>query len=98
MAVKAIIELTLQPGRRDEFVKLLADLMTQHASTMHAAGWQASTLHAVVDDPDKIIEISEWTSAEAREAAMQSEAMSEFGPAFELLAAPFTAVVVRELH
>lgn len=97
MAIKAIVELTVQPGRRDEFVTLL-DGMAQHSSPMHAAGWHGSTLHAVVDGPDKIIEISEWDSAEARNAAMQSEAMGAFAPVFELLAAPFSATVVTELH
>lgn len=98
MAIKVIVELTVQPGRRDEFVTLLKGLMAQHSSLMHAAGWHGSTLHAVVDDPDKIIEISEWDSAEARNAAMQSEAMGAFAPVFELLAAPFSATVVTELH
>ena len=98
MAIKAIVELTVQPGRRDEFATLLNGLMAQHSSPMHAAGWHGSTLHAVVDDPDKIIEISEWDSAEARNAAMQSEAMGAFAPVFELLAAPFSATVVTELH
>jgi quinol monooxygenase YgiN len=94
MAIKVIVELTVQPGRRDEFVTLINDLMAQHSSLMNAAGWHESTLHAVVDDPDKIIEISEWDSAEARNAAMQSEAMGAFAPVFALLAAPFNATVV----
>jgi quinol monooxygenase YgiN len=97
MGIKAIVELTVQPGRRDEFVKLLKGLMAQYAAPMHAAGWQGSVLHAVVDDPNKIIEISEWDSAEARNAAMQSDAMGAFAPVFELLAAPFSATLVTEL-
>jgi quinol monooxygenase YgiN len=98
MTVKVIVELTVQPGRRDEFVALLRGLMAQHSSSMHAAGWQGSTLHAVVDDPDKVIEISDWDSAEARDAAMQSEVMGAFAPVFEMLAAPFNATLVTELH
>ena len=98
MAIKAIVELTVQSGRRDEFVTLLNGLMAQHAAPMHAVGWHGSTLHAVVDDPDRIIEISEWDSAEARNAAMQSEDMGAFAPVFELLAAPFSATIVTELQ
>jgi quinol monooxygenase YgiN len=98
MTIKAIVELALQPGKRDEFVRLLEGLMAQHRSTMQAAGWQGSTMYAVVDDPDKIIEIAEWESTEARDAVMQSEAMGAFAPVFELLAAPFSTTLVTELH
>jgi quinol monooxygenase YgiN len=96
MTIKAIVELSLQPGRRDEFVKLLEALMAQHLATMQAAGWHRSTIYAVVDDPDKIVEIAEWESAEARDAVMQSEAMGAFAPVFELLATPFSATLVTE--
>jgi quinol monooxygenase YgiN len=98
MSINAIVELTLQPGRRDEFVKMLEGLMAQHRSMMHAAGWRGSTVYAVVDDPDKIVEIAEWESAEAREAVMRSEPMGAFAPVFELLAAPFNATLVTELQ
>jgi quinol monooxygenase YgiN len=98
MTIKAIVELTLQPGRRDEFVRLVEGLMAQHRSMMLAAGWRGSTVYAVVDDPNKIVEIAEWESAEARDAVMQSEAMGAFAPVFELLAAPFSATLVTELQ
>jgi quinol monooxygenase YgiN len=98
MTIKVIVELTLQPGRRDEFVKMLEGLMAQHESTMRAAGWHGSTVYAVLDDPDRIVEIAEWESAEAREAVMRSEAMGAFAPVFELLAAPFSATLVTELQ
>lgn len=97
MTIKAIVELTLQPGRRDEFVELLEGLMAQHVSTMRAAGWHGSNVYAVVDDPDKLVEIAEWDSAEARDAVMQSEAMAAFAPVFEMLAAPFSATLVTDL-
>lgn len=97
MTIKAIVELTLQPGKRDEFVELLEGLMAQHVSTMQAAGWHGSNVYAVVDDPDKLVEIAEWDSAEARDAVMQSEAMAAFAPVFEMLAAPFSATLVTDL-
>ena len=52
----------------------------------------------MVDDPDKIIEIAEWASVEARDAVMQSKAMGAFAPVFELLAAPCSATLVTELN
>lgn len=97
MKIKSIVELSLQPGRRDEFLQLLEGLMAQHLSTMQAAGWHGSTIYGVVDNPDKVVEIAEWESAEARAAAMQSEAMGAFAPVFELLAAPFSATLVTDL-
>lgn len=98
MAIKSIVEFTVQPGRRDEFVSLFESLVAQHMPDMNAAGCLASTLYAVVDDPDRAVEIADWESAEARDAMMQSEAMGAFAPLFELLAAPFGATVVRPLH
>lgn len=97
MIITAIVELTLQPGKRDEFVSLLEGLMGQHRSMMQAAGWHGSTMYSVVDHPDKIVEIAEWESAQARDAVMQSEAMSAFAPVFALLAAPFRATLVTDL-
>src|SRR5262245_42552924 len=98
MALTAVVELTVQPGRRDELVKTLEELMAKHSATMHAAGWHSSNVYAVVDDPDKLVEIAEWESVEAREAALQSAVMAEFAPVFQLLAAPFSATLLTALH
>lgn len=68
------------------------------SSRSSPAGCLDSTLYAVVDDPDKAVEIADWESAEARDEAIQSEAMGAFAPLFELLAAPFSATVVKQLH
>jgi hypothetical protein len=69
-------------------VGLLVDVPTD--PTMRAAGWLGGTMHAVVDDPDKVVEISEWESVQARDAAMAGM-MGSFGPLFEMLAGPFKA-------
>lgn len=98
MAVKAISEFTIQPGRRDEFVRLFERLVARHLESMRAAGCHGATIYVVVDDPDKAVEISEWESAEARELMMHSEAMGAFAPLFELLAAPPSATVVGQLQ
>ena len=99
MAIKSIVEFTIQPGRRDEFVTtLLESLVAQHTSSIRVAGCLATTLYAVVDDPERAVEIADWESAKARDAMLQSEAMGAFAPLFELLAAPFSATVVKPLH
>lgn len=98
MAVKAISEFTIQPGRRDEFVRLFESLVAQHLESMRAAGCHSATVYVDLADSDKAVEISEWESAEAREKMAQSEAMAGFAPLFELLAAPPRATVIGQLH
>ena len=96
MGVKVIVELTIQPGRRGEFVSQYESLAEQHESSMRAAGWLGGTMHAVVDDPDKVVEIANWESVQAREAAMEGM-MGSFGPLFEMLSGPFKATVIEPL-
>lgn len=95
--IKAISEFTLQPGRRDEFVRLFESLVPQHFDSMRAAGCHSATIYVVVGDPNRAIEISEWDSAEARESVLHSDAMRAFASLFELVAAPPTATVIRRL-
>ena len=52
----------------------------------------------MVSDPDKAVEIADWESGQARDAAMQSEAFGVFAPLFELLSGPVSAMVVEPLH
>jgi quinol monooxygenase YgiN len=98
MAVKAISEFAVQPGRRGEFVRLFESLVAEHFEEMRAAGCRSTTVYVVVEDPDKAVEISDWDSVEARERMRQSEAMGAFAPLFELVAAPPRATVVEQLH
>jgi quinol monooxygenase YgiN len=53
----------------------------------------------VLDNPDILVVIADWESAEARVAHMQ-EAMATgvYAPLSELLAAPFRATVIRQLY
>ncbi|HEX9260850.1 MAG TPA: antibiotic biosynthesis monooxygenase family protein [Acidimicrobiales bacterium] len=97
MGVKVIVELKLQPGRRGEFVSQYGSLAEQHGSVMREAGWLGSEMFGVPGDPDKVIEIAEWESAEARDAVMQSDIMSVFAPLFEMMAAPFEATLIEPL-
>ena len=96
MAIKAIVELRAKPGRRAEVQRLIEGLVAKHGSEMH--GFLGSTRFEVLDDPDMLIEIAEWESAEARLAHMQqSAATGEYAPLFELLATPFRATVIQQL-
>ena len=52
----------------------------------------------MLDNPDMLIEIAEWESAEARAAHMQeSAATGAYAPLLEMLAAPLKATVIRQL-
>ena len=61
-------------------------------------GFLGSTRYEVLDNPNILVEIADWASAEVRAAAMQ-EAMTAgaYTPLEALLAAPFRATVIRQL-
>jgi hypothetical protein len=63
-----------------------------------APGFLGSTCYEVLDNPDTVVEIADWESAEARATAMQ-QAMDSgaYAPLAELLGAPFRATVIRQL-
>ena len=96
VAIKVIVELQAKPGKRTELKNLIESIMTTFGPA--APGFLGSTLNEVIDDPDMLIEIAEWESAEARLAAMQkvmdTGAFTSIG---ELLAAPFRATLIRQL-
>lgn len=96
MAIKVIVELQAKPGKRTELKTLLESV----AATLGPVepGFLGSTTYAVLDNPDIVVEIADWTSAEVRATAMQ-KAMSSgaYAPLGELLAAPFRATVISQL-
>jgi quinol monooxygenase YgiN len=96
MAVKVIVELQAKPGMRSELMRLLETMVAEHGSAQ--SGFIGSTRYEVVDNPDMLIEIADWDSAEARTAHMQESAGSGvYAPLIEMLAAPFRATVIRQL-
>lgn len=96
MAIKVIVELQAVPGRRDELGRLLGAMVEKQGSGQR--GFLGSTRYEVVDDPDTLVEIAEWESAEARAAHMEEAAATgAYAPLLELLAAPFRATVVMPL-
>ncbi|MBZ0298305.1 MAG: antibiotic biosynthesis monooxygenase [Anaerolineae bacterium] len=96
MAIKVIVELQAKPGKRAELKSLLESV----AATLgpRDPGFLGSTCYEVLDNPNIVVEIADWESAEVRTAAMQ-EAMSSgaYAPLGELLAAPFRAIVISQL-
>jgi quinol monooxygenase YgiN len=52
----------------------------------------------VLDDPDVLVEIADWESAEARETHIRKAAATgAYAPLLELLAAPFRVTVTSQL-
>jgi quinol monooxygenase YgiN len=96
MAIEVIVEQRAKPGRRSDLLRLLEDLVEMHGPSER--GFLGSTRYEVVDDPDTLVEIAEWDSAEARAAHLAEAAASgAYAPLLELLAVPFRATVVRQL-
>jgi quinol monooxygenase YgiN len=96
MTIKVIVELQSKPGRRVELKNLLESVAEKYGPGQ--PGFLGSTRYEVLDNPDILVEIADWASAEVRAAAMQ-QAMTNgaYAPLEDLLAAPFRATVIRQL-
>ena len=96
MSIKVIVELQAKPGKRAELKSLIESIVLKHGPGQR--GFLNSTRYEVLDNPDILVEIADWESAEARVAHMQ-EAMASgvYAPLAELLAAPFSATVIQPL-
>ena len=96
MAIKVIVELQAKPGKRAELKSLLESIVANHGPGQR--GFLGSTRYEVLDNPDMLVEIADWESAEARLAHMQEAAASGvYAPLSEMLAAPVRATVIRQL-
>ncbi len=96
MAIKVIVELQAKPGRRDELKGVLESLIAAQGPSQD--GFLDSTRYGVPGDPDVLVEIADWESAEAREAHMrEAAATGSYAPLLELLAAPFRVTVISQL-
>jgi quinol monooxygenase YgiN len=94
VTIKVLVELQAKPGRRAELKDLLESAVERLGPA--APGFLGATRYEVLDNPDIVVEIAEWESAEARATAMQ-QAMDSgaYAPLGELLGAPFRATVIR---
>ena len=96
MTIKVIVELQAKPGKRDELQSLIESIVAQQGAGQ--SGFLGSIRYEVHDNPDILVEIADWESAEARAAHMQEAAATGvYAPLLELLAAPFRATVIRQL-
>ena len=95
MAITVIVELKANPGQRDELVGLIERMMTDGPPMPGSLG---ARVYDAVDDPDVLVEIADWQSAQARAAVKEAaEASGGFAPMFELLAVPPRATLVKPL-
>jgi quinol monooxygenase YgiN len=96
VAIKVIVELEAEPGRRDELLRVLEAVVSNEGPSLR--GFLGSTRYEALDNPDLLVEIAEWESAEARAAHMEGAAAAgTYAPVFELLAVPVRATVIRRL-
>jgi quinol monooxygenase YgiN len=96
VAIKVIVEFQAKPGKRAELKNLLEGVATTLGPTV--PGFLGSTRYEVLDNPDILVEIADWASAEVRAAAIQQAlASGAYAPLGELLAAPFRATVIQQL-
>lgn len=96
MTIKVIVELPAKPGKRAELKSLLESIVAKHGP--EARGFLGGTRYEVVDNPDMLVEIAEWESAEARATHMkEAMATGAYAPLSELLAGPFRATVIKQL-
>jgi quinol monooxygenase YgiN len=96
VAIKVIVELQAKSGKRAELENLLESVAAKYGPGQ--PGFLGSLRYEVLDNPNILVEIADWASAEVRAAAMQ-EAMATgaYAPLEELLAAPFRATVIKQL-
>ena len=96
MTIKVIVELQAKSGKRTELKSLLESVVAKYGSVQ--PGFLGSLQFEVIDNPDILVEIADWASAEVRATAMQ-QAMADgaYAPLEDLLAAPFRATVIKQL-
>lgn len=94
MTIKVIVELKAHPGQRDELQAVFERMLPVHGSDL--PGFLGSSRYEKLDDPDVLVEIAEWESAEAREAHLRDAAASgTYAPLRDMVAEPFRVAVLR---
>lgn len=96
VAIKVIVELQAKPGGRAELMSLMEQIVADQGSSQ--SGFLGSSRYEALDNPDLLIEIADWESADARMAHMQeSAATGVYEPVMAMLATPIRATVIKEL-
>jgi quinol monooxygenase YgiN len=95
-AIKVVVEFTAKPDKRDELRRVLEEIITKHGAG--TPGYLGSARFEVLDQPDMLVELADWESAETRNAHMKAAAdAGVFAPLMDLMAAPFRVTVLRGL-
>ena len=90
MTIKVVVEFQARPGERARLKSLLTDISATLGPS--AAGYLGSTVYEALDNPDGLVEIAEWESAETQALAVeQAMAADVYAPVIQLVAAPFKA-------
>jgi heme-degrading monooxygenase HmoA len=90
MGITVVVEFQAKPGARAELRSVLENISGTYATSL--AGFLGSTVYDQVDDPEGLVEIAEWESADAQAAGVaQATASGVYAPVMELLAAPVRA-------
>ena len=97
MSIKVIVEFQAKPGKRAELKSLLEDVLAKYGPGQ--PGYLGSTRYEVLDNPNMLVEVADWESAEVRAAAMQEVmAAGAYATLADLLAASVRATVLRKLN
>lgn len=93
MTIKVIVEFTTKSGKRDELLGWIDGMM---ADAPPMPGSLDAAFYRSVEDPNLVVEIAAWESAEAREMVYeQIEASGGFAPMLELLATPPRTIILE---
>jgi quinol monooxygenase YgiN len=96
MSITVIVELKAHPGRRDELQSVYERLLAQQSSGLR--GFLGSRRYENLDDPDTLVEVAEWESADARALHMrEASAAGTYASLAEHLAAPFRVTVLSPM-
>lgn len=95
-AITVIVELKARPGERDALRQTFEAMLARETPGLD--GFLGSVRYERLDDPDVLVEVAEWSSAEARKAHLEHAAKAgTYAALFAELAAPAKVTVLRRL-
>lgn len=96
MAIKAIVELHAKKGKREELIRALNEIQVVRKD---APGFLGVERYEMIDDPEKLVEVVEWESREARQAWLEhSTELGLLNRLVSTLRQQFKAITVREME
>ena len=96
MPIKVVVEFQAKPGERAKLKSLLESISKTHGP--NAPGFLGSTVYEQLDNPDGLVEIAEWESAEAQAAAVeQATATGVYAPVVALVSDALRATRIGRL-